>query len=168
MDQNNSQRKENPAIPKIICGILTLVTITTILLGFYLKNPFIIICGIFPAAIYEMVRTEGYYTRSGSIIITILVILEILAIKGILKFNIANWMGREQVYFSGYWLPLGDITFIFPAVAVIISIVLFFRTYGIYTKWLAILLLASSACLLYLVNKETLFELIRTQNTFFY
>lgn len=167
MDQNESKPKENPAIPKIICGILTLATIATILLGFYYKNPFIIICGIIPAAIYEMVRTEGYYTRSSSIIITILVILEVLAIKGVIKFNLANWMGRDQAYFGGYWLPLGDITFIFPAVAVILSIVLFFRTYGVYTKWLAILLLASSACLLYLVNKETLFELIRTQNYYY-
>ena len=57
MDQNDTKPKENPAIPKIICGILTVVTITTILLGFYLKNPFIIIVGIFPAAIYEMLRT---------------------------------------------------------------------------------------------------------------
>lgn len=110
-----------------------------------------------------MIRTEGYYTRSGSVIITILVILEILAIKGIIKINLAQLLGRQEAYFSGYILPLGDIVFIFPALAAIISFVLLLRTYGIYTKWLSVLLLASSVSLLYLVNKETLLDLLRFQ-----
>ncbi len=168
MDQNDSKPKESPKTPKIISGVLTIVTLATILLGFYLKNPFIIILGIFPVAIYEAWRTEGYYTKSGSIIILILVILEILAIKGLIKFNLADFMGRDQAFFGGYWLPLGNITFIFPVIAVIVSLLLLFRTYGFYTKWLSVLLLVSSVCLLYMVNKETLFELIRTPNYFNY
>lgn len=167
-NQPQHHRDENPAVPKIICGILTIITIATILLGFYLKNPFIIIVGIFPAAIYEAIRTEGYYTKIGSIIILLAVILEILALKGIIKFNLANFFNQETMYFSGYFITLGEISIIFPALAAIISIVLFFRTYGIYTKWLAILLLASSISLLYLVNKEGLVDLIRTQNYYFY
>jgi hypothetical protein len=167
MNQNDSKPKENPKIPKIVCAILTLTTLITILLGFYLKNPFVIIVGIFPAAIYEAWRTEGFYTKSGSIIILALVILEILAIKGLIKINLANFFGREEMYFSGHWLPLGDITFIFPAVATIVSLTLLWRTYGIYTKWLAVLLLASSAVLLYLVNKEALLELIKAQGSYY-
>lgn len=50
MDQNDSKPKERSNTPKIILGILTIVTLATIILGFYLKNPFIIILGIFPAA----------------------------------------------------------------------------------------------------------------------
>ncbi len=160
--------KENYTTPKIICAILTLVTLITILLGFYFKNPYYIILGIFPAAIYEAVRTEGYYTKAGSIIILLAVILEILAIKGLIKFNLADFLNQETIYFSGYFITLGEISIIFPALAAIISLVLFFRTYGIYTKWLSILLLASSMCLLYLVNKESLIDLIRNQNYFFY
>ncbi len=166
-NQPQPHQNENPAIPKIICGILTVITLVSILLGFYLKNPFIIIVGIFPAAIYEAIRTEGYYTKTGSIIVLILVILEILAIKGLIKLNLAQWTGTGTTYFSGYIIPLGEITFIFPAVAAIISFVLLLRTYGIYTKWLAFLLLASSVCLLYLVNKETLFELLKTQRYYY-
>ena len=162
------QAKENPKTPKIICAILTLVTLITILLGFYFKNPYYIILGIFPAAIYEAVRTEGYYTKFGSLIILAAVILEILALRGIIKFNLANFFNQENLYFSGYFIKLGEITMIFPALAAIASLILLFRTYGIYTKWLSILLLASSVCLLYLVNKESLFDLIRTQNHFYY
>lgn len=161
------QIKENSTTPKIICTILTIITLATIILGFYLKNPFIIIVGIFPAAIYEAIRTEGFYTKAGSIIILLAVILEILALRGIIKFNLANFFNQETMYFSGYYITLGDVIMIFPALAAIISLVLFFRTYGIYTKWLSILLLASSVCLLYLVNKEGLIDLIRTQNYFY-
>lgn len=168
MDQENQVKKnENSNLPKVICGILTIITFATIILGYYFKNPFYIIAGILPAAIYEAVRTEGYYTKIGSVGIMALSILEILAIKGLIKFDLAAWMGRDYFYFSGYSLPLGDIIFIFPAAAVIISLVLLFRTYGIYTKWLSVLLIASSATLLYLVNKETLFELLKTQNYYF-
>lgn len=168
MDQQSEKPQENPQIPKIVCAICTLITLATILLGFHYKNPFIIIVGIFPAAIYESVRTEGYYTKAGSIIILIAVILEILALKGIIKFNLANFFNQETLYFSGYFIKLGEITVIFPVLAAIISLVLLFRTYGIYTKWLSVLLLASSICLIYLINKEGLFDLLRTQNYYFY
>ena len=163
MQKVDSPKIEDRRIPLTICLVLTVFTLTTIILGFYLKNPLIIIIGIFPAAIYEAIRTEGYYTKAGSIAVMVLVILEILAIKGIIKLNLANLLGQGEVYFIGYFLPLGELTFIFPIVAAIISWILIRRTYGIYTKWLSVLLLSSSLCLLYLVNKESLFELLRYQ-----
>ena len=163
MQKVDSPKIEDRRIPLTICLVLTVFTLVTIILGFYLKNPFILIIGILPVAIYEAIRTEGYYTKAGSIAVMVLVILEILAIKGIIKLNLANLLGQGEVYFSGYFLPLGELTFIFPIVAAIISLVLIRRTYGIYTKWLSVLLLSSSLCLLYLVNKESLFELLRYQ-----
>lgn len=166
-EENQEHKKENPNTPKIICGILTIITIATIILGFYLKNPYYIIIGIFPVAIYEAMRTEGFYTKAGSIIILLAVILEILALRGIIKFNLANFLNQETMYFSGYYITLGEISVIFPALAVIVSFVLLLRTYGIYTKWLSVLLILSSLSLLYLVNKEGLIDLIRTQNFYF-
>lgn len=166
MDQQN-QSQENRKAPLIICLILTLITLATIIIGFYFKNPYYIILGIFPAAIYEAIRTEGYYTKAGSIIILAAVILEILVLKGLIRFNLASFFNQENIYFSGYLIKLGEISLIFPALAAIISVVLLIRTYGIYTKWLAILLLASSICLLYIVNREGLFEIIRNQNFYY-
>jgi hypothetical protein len=167
VNNENQTKKDNPALAKTLCIILSIITLITIILGFYLRSPYIVILGIIPVAIYEAVRTEGFYTKAGSIAISILVIIEIFAIKGLFRFNLASFMGRDTMYFSGYYLPLGDIVFIFPAVAAIISLVLFFRTYGIYTKWLSILLLLSSIALIYIVNKDILYELIRTQNYYF-
>lgn len=167
MNEESPQKTENTKLPKILCWVFTFITLITVVLGFYLKNPFIIICGIVPVAIYEAIRTEGYYTKAGSIAVAILVILEILAIKGLIKLNLAQVIGQSDVYFSGYILPLGEITFIFPAIAALISLVLLRRTYGIYTKWLSVLLLISSISLVYLVNREILFELIRNQRYWF-
>ena len=161
MQQVDAPKIEDRRIPLTLCLILTVSILVTIILGFYLKNPLIIIIGIVPAAIYEAIRTEGYYTKAGSIAVMVLVILEILAIRGLIKLNLANLIGAGEIYFSGYFLPLGELTFIFPIAAAIISLVLIRRTYGIYTKWLSVLLLISSLCLLYLVNKESLFELLR-------
>lgn len=166
-NETPSQSKENSATPKIICVILTIVTLGTILLGLYFKNPYYIILGIFPAAIYEAIRTEGYYTKIASAGIAILVTLEILALRNVIHYNLATFFGQEQIYFSGYFLPLGDLIFVFPLIAIFLSLILAWRTYGQYTKWLAILLLLSSISLLYLINKESLFDLLRNQRYFF-
>jgi hypothetical protein len=160
-------KPENRRVAMWICIALTVVTLLTIGLGFYLKNPYLVILGIFPAAIYEAIRTEGYYTKAGSIFIMVLVLLEIVAIRGWIHFDLSTFFGREEMYFSGFILPLGNIIFIFPAVTAIISVVLFIRTYGIYTKWLSILLLLSSIMLIYLLNSQTLLELIKSQSYYF-
>ena len=145
-----------------IAIIISVFTIATIVLGLWTKNPYWVIAGIVPAAVYEAWRTEGYYTKGASIAIVALVLLEILAILGIIKFNLAQYFNASDMYFGGYILPLGDIASIFPIVAVILSILLVRRTYGPYTKWLAILLIASSVVLLYIVNRSVLPDLIRS------
>lgn len=163
---NSESNEKNSDLAKTICLICSVVTLITIILGLIYKNPFIIIIGFLPAAIYEAIRTEGFYTKSGSIAIMILVVLEIFAIRGVLKFNLANFFQSSEIYFAGYFLPLGELSLVFPVLAAIISLVLFIRTYGIYTKWLSILLLLSSIALAYVVNKDILFDLIK--NTRYY
>ena len=144
-----------------IAIVISIITIATIVLGLWLKNPYWIIVGIVPAAIYEAWRTEGVSTKAASIGIVILVILEILAILGLVRFNLAEMLGMQDYYLAGYIVPLGDVVSIFPIAAVILSILLVRRTYGPYTKWLAILLIASSVVLLYVVNKSIIPELLR-------
>ena len=157
----SSQRKKEGKTPTIICTILTIFALLTLILGFVFKNPYFIIAGIVPAALYEAWRTKGFFTKAASVGIVILVILEILAILNIFKINLAQLLQEEEVYFQGYYIPLGDIKFVFPAAAVILSIILVYYTYGKYTKWLSIILLISSIGLLYLINKGTLLEIIR-------
>ena len=145
----------------LICTIITILALLTLILGFLWKNPYLIIAGIFPAAIYEAWRTEGFFTKIASVGIVILVILEILAILGIFQINLAQIFQQEGAYLQGYYLPLGDVRFVFPAIVVILALVLLFRTYGKYTKWLSVVILINSVGLLYLVNKQVLVEIIR-------
>lgn len=144
-----------------IAIVISIITIGTIAAGLWLKNPYYIIAGIVPAALYEAWRTEGYYTKTASIGIVILVILEVLAILGMIRFNLAEMLGMQDYYLAGYIVPLGDVASIFPIAAVVLSILLVRRTYGPYTKWLAILLIASSVVLLYVVNRAIIPDLLR-------
>ena len=146
----------------MIAIVISVFTIATIVLGLVTNNPYWIIAGIVPAALYEAWRTEGYYTKTASIVIVVLVLLEILAIMGLIRFNLASYFNTSTMYFGGYVMPLGDIISIFPIIAVLLSILLVRRTYGPYTKWLAILLIASSVVLLYVVNRSVLPDLIRS------
>ena len=156
-----SRRKREGKTPVIICTILTIFALLTLILGFVFKNPYFIIAGIVPAALYEAWRTEGFFTKAASVGIVVLVILEILAILNVFTINLAQTLQEEEAYIYGYYVQLGDIKFVFPAAAVVLSIILVYYTYGKYTKWLSILLLISSIGLLYLVNKPGLIEIIR-------
>ena len=158
---SNQPRKAEGKTPVIICTILTIFALLTLILGFLFKNPYFIIAGIVPAALYEAWRTEGFFTKAASAGIVILVILEILAILNVFTINLANTLQQEEAYVYGYYIQLGDIKFVFPAAAVVLSIVLIYYTYGKYTKWLSVLLLISSIGLLYLVNKQGLIEIIK-------
>lgn len=162
------QPQNEGRLPKILCTIISIFTILTLIIGLLTKNPFWVIAGIIPTAIYEAWRTEGYYTKIASVGILGLVILEMLAILNIFRLNLANTFQQNEIYFRGNYLPLGDIKFVFPAICVILSLTLITYTYGKYTKWLSILLLASSICLLFLVNRSGLIEIIRNFNFYYY
>lgn len=165
---SNNKPQQDTSSAKVLCVVISIITIITIGVGIWLKNPYWVIAGIIPAALYEAWRTEGSYTKAASIAIVVLVILEILAILGIIRFNIAQFFATDSFYFSGYLIPLGDIASIFPIVCALLSLVLLRRTYGPYTKWLSILLIASSLVLLYIVNKSIIPELIKNSSNSYY
>jgi len=141
--------------------VISAITILTIIIGIIAHNPFWVIVGIIPAAFYEAWRTEGYYTKAASIAIAILVVLEIFALLGKIQFNLAQLFDSSYAYIAGQTIPLGDIRYVFPIIAVILSITLVRRTYGKYTKWLSFLLIASSIILLFLVNRGAVINTIQ-------
>ncbi len=157
--QSSNQKDTKTAV--IICYVISAITILTIIIGLITRNPYWVIAGIIPAAFYEAWRTEGFYTKTASAAIAILVILEILALMGKIQFNISQLFDNSYAYIAGQVIPLGDIRYVFPIIAVILSIMLVRRTYGKYTKWLSILLIASSIILLFMVNKGALLHTIQ-------
>jgi hypothetical protein len=148
--------------PTNVCIFCTLFALAFIFLSFGLNKPYLILIGYFPAVIYAAIRTAGPYTKLASVGIAILTVLEWLAIAGIIHFNLATFLDQETAYIKGYWIPLGDIAFVFPLIVIVLSILLFVRTAGRYTKWLSIIILVSSAALLLQVDKGALIEAIRT------
>lgn len=150
-----------PNTPTIICTICSLIALVFIFFSFRLNNPYLILIGYFPAVVYEAIRTEGTYTKAASAGMALLIILEALALRGILKFNLATFLDQETAYLQGYWLPLGDITTVFPLVTIVLAILLFYRTAGRFTKWLSIVILLSSIALLYQIDRTALINIIR-------
>jgi len=167
-NQNPNEKKETGKTPIIICTILTVWALLALIGGFLLKNPYVIIAGIIPAALYEAWRTEGIYTKAISTILAILAVIEIFVIMGILKLGAISGSTEagERIYVSGYFLPLVDVKFLIPAGMIACGVALIYWTYGVYTKWLSIVLVVSSIGLLYLMNKEVLIEMIRSRFIF--
>jgi len=147
--------------PTTICILCSLFALSFILLSFGLDNPYLILIGFFPAVVYEVIRTAGVYTKAASVIILLLTILEALALKGIIRFNLATFLDQEASYIKGYWLPLGEVTTVFPLITIVLAILLFQRTAGRYTKWLSIIILVSSVALVYQIDRVALTEIIR-------
>jgi len=146
-----------------ICIVLSILVIIGIIWGVMSHNPLIIALFLIPAVGYEAYRTEGEGTRWASWVLLALVLTEVICIVFKINFDIANWLGASTAYFAGYFLPLGDIKVIFPLIIIFLSIYLFFRTNGKYTKWLAVLLLVSAIVIVYVINPDILKHLLRFQ-----
>jgi len=158
---DQKDRKEGGKFPIIACTVITIFAIATLVLGLILKNPYWVIAGIVPAAIYEAWRTEGFFTKLQSVGILVLVVLEILAIMKVIRLNLGQGFEDQEIWVGGFTVLLGDIRFLIPIVMVILSLGLLWRTYGMYTKWLSVVLTANSVVLLYLVNKKALISIIQ-------
>lgn len=144
-----------------ICIVLSIIAVIGIVLGFYLKNPLIPTILVLPAVAYEVYRTEGKSTRWSSIGILLLIIAELVLIFAKVNFDLAGYLGQGEKYVGGYLVPLGDIKVITPVIIAVLSIVLFFRTYGKYTKWLAVVIFASCFAIIYIINPSFFSQLIK-------
>ncbi|MDD4995687.1 MAG: hypothetical protein PHW53_04475 [Patescibacteria group bacterium] len=122
-------------------------------MAFFYFNPLWIIIGLMPVVIYEIYRTqEGATTRYSAIALLIILVLEAILIIFRVNFDLANFFGEESKYIGGYYLPLGDIKIFGPILTAILSVVLFFRTAGVYTKWLSVVICIGSLTAVYIMN----------------
>lgn len=139
----------------LYCTILTIVTVLFALAAFYSHNPLWIIFGLLPVVIYEVYRTEpGASTKYASILLLVVLILEIILILFQVNFDLATFFGEESKYVGGYYLPLGDVKIFGPILTAILSVVLFFRTAGVFTKWLSVIICIGSLTAVYIMNPD--------------
>lgn len=137
----------------LICIILSIVAGIGILAGIFFKWPLIITITAIPAIVYEIYRTEGFFTKIVSFLCLIIVLAVIFttvtdSMLDLSKISDGISKSIPALHESMQAAILG------PILLVILSIFLFKRTSGFYTKWLSIIILMSSLALFYTGNTK--------------
>lgn len=136
----------------LICLILSILAVIGIVIGVMVENPLPVIFLLFPTVIYEVYRTEGASTKWSSWVLLIVLIAEVVFIISGIGFDIAGYLGEETLNVSGYDVPLGDIKVVAPALMAVLSVILFMRTRGVYTKWLAVIIFITAFVIVYTLD----------------
>ncbi|MCL4417220.1 MAG: hypothetical protein M1371_03005 [Actinobacteria bacterium] len=144
----------------LISSIVTIFAIIGIIIGILTLKSLVIILLLLPAVVYEVYRTEGESTRWASWVLLLVLVLEIVLIAANVSFNLASFLGRSEATVAGYRVPLGDIKIVGPFVMGILAVILFVRTYGRFTKWLAAVIFISSLALIYTINPNIISSII--------
>lgn len=144
-----------------ICLVLTLLAFLGAAAGIMLSSPLIAIIFLVPTVIYEVYRTEGESTRRSSWLLLLVLVAEIVLIVANVSFNLADFLGSTQQTVAGYTVPLGDIKLVGPAIMAVLAVVLFIRTRGRYTRWLAAVIFVSSFAILYALDPLIFERLVR-------
>jgi len=138
----------------LICTILSVIALVGIIIGLLMSKPLIIIFLLVPAAVYEVYRTEGPSTKWASWFLLLLLLLEIVLIITDFSFDLASFFGASETSVAGYTIPLGDVKIVGPIIIGILAIILFIRTRGKYTKWLAATIFITCFAIIYTLNPE--------------
>jgi hypothetical protein len=144
-----------------ICFVLTLLAALGIIIGILTWQPLVTIGLLLPAVIYEVYRTEGESTKWASRLLLVVVIAEIILIAANIGFDVSAFLSKSEEWVAGYRIPLGDIKVVGPALMVVLSIILFVRTRGRYTKWLAVIIFITAFAIVYTLDPTIFNRLIR-------
>ncbi|MFW5714275.1 MAG: hypothetical protein ACOCYU_06350 [Brevefilum sp.] len=142
-----------------LCTLFMIIAGIGILLGFLFRAPFVTILLLLPAAIYEAYRTEGKSTRTASYLLVAFLVGTMVMVVFNININIANFMGVESQYIAGMWVPLGDLRIVGPGLVAALAVILFTRTRGIYTRWLAVVIFVTAFAIVYLIDTDA-FEML--------
>ncbi len=144
-----------------ICTAVTILALIGIVIGLVTGSTLWIVILLLPTAIYEAYRTEGRSTKASSALLVLVLILEIAFILFDVNFNIAQYLGTSQEYLAGYLVPLGEIKVVAPTLMVVLSVILFVRTRGVFTRWLAVTIFVTSFSIVYSIDPEIFSDLLK-------
>ncbi len=145
-----------------ICLILTLIAFAGAFLGMYYHSALIAVGALLPTVIYEIYRTEGKSTKIFSWAMLLLLLAELALIIFKINYNLAEFMHQSSAYVGGARVPLGDIKVVGPILLAAISLILLIRTYGIYTKWLSVIIIVSCFVIVYILSPDSFSDLLRS------
>jgi hypothetical protein len=77
---------------------------------------------------------------------------EIVLVLFNIQFNVAEFLGADRQLIGGYWVPLGDLRIVGPTIIAVLSVILYTRTRGVYTRWLAAIIFITSFAIIYLID----------------
>jgi hypothetical protein len=144
-----------------ICLGLSVLAVIGIVIGLATSTPLVIVLTLVPTVAYEIYRVEGESTKWASWGMGAVLIALIAFLVFDVSWNLAEWLQQEEAEVGGYLVPLGDIKTLGAAMLGALAIVLFFRTRGIYTRWLAVIIFVSVAALVYGLNPDVFDDLLR-------
>jgi len=143
-----------------ICIVLSILVIIGIVVGIWKHSPLLITILLLPAVGYEAYRTEGETTRWASWVMIAVIIAELIVIAFKINYDLVRLFDTNALYVGYTYLPLGNLKVMFPIIMIVLSFMLFLRTIGKYTKWLAILILISSIAIVYAIEPGMLKSLL--------
>lgn len=144
----------------ICIGLMVLAAIG-IVIGIATTNPIWPMILLLPTIGYEVYRTEGKSTKAASWGLLAIFVLELIFLIWKIDFDLGAYLGLSEAYVSGYAVPLGDVRVVAPAVMAVLAVVLFVRTWGVYTKWLAAIIFITSFAIVYSLDPNIFHELLR-------
>jgi hypothetical protein len=140
----------------LICIILTAIAAAGFGIGIWQRSPLLAAIGLLPAVGYEAYRTEGRSTKLSSVLIVIVLIALIALIAFKVSFDLSPLL--KQIGVGGRW----DAKLAGPVLLAVLSLLLLRRTEGIYTKWLAVVILLAAAGIFFLLDSALSGVLLRT------
>jgi hypothetical protein len=144
-----------------ICTAVTILALIGIVIGLLKDSTLLMVFLLLPATIYEVYRTEGKSTKASSVLMLILLIAQIFLVIFNVEFNLAQFLGTSQEYIGGYLVPLGQITVVGPTLMAVLAVILFVRTRGKFTRWLAAVIFITAFAIIYSVDPGIFTELFK-------
>ncbi len=145
----------------LICIVVTILAAIGIIIGLLTLRPIITIIFLLPAVIYEVYRTEGKSTKWAAWVLLAVFIVEIILVATNISFNLATFFGVTEKWVAGHRVPLGDIKVVGPTIMAVLSIILFIRTRGRYTRWLAVIIFITCFAIVYTLDPTVFSRLVR-------
>lgn len=145
-----------------ICLVLTALAAIGIVLGFVTDEVMWPVVLLVPTVAYEAYRTEGASTRWASWTMAALMVALVVFVVFDIEYDLRQLLGSDVAYVGGEDIPLGDVKVVFPAAMAILSVVLWGRTRGIYTRWLAAIIFVATAAIVYLRAPAEIARLLDT------
>jgi hypothetical protein len=142
-----------------ICIVLTIAAALGIVLGVVTEEPLWTIALLAPSVGYEAYRTEGESTRWASWAMAALIVALLVMVVADVEFDLRELLGQDSTTVGDEQIPLGDVKVVFPAAMAALSLLLWTRTRGVYTRWLAAIILAGSVALVYVIAPDAVGDL---------